>query len=108
MLVTLSLGTTLHKTRFHTTEQVSTYCWQYVIILTELTVEHTSPRFQELSRENGNLYGILQLTITILSKYAFTDIMDANVNCIVKKYGRCTYNVLLESVRITIVVVARQ
>jgi len=34
--------------------------------------------------------------------------MNANVNCIVKKDGRCKYNVILESVRITIVVLDRQ
>ena len=60
-------------------------------------------RVRETSQENISDV-ILQLAVTILSKYAY-DILDANVNCIVKKDRRCTYNVILESVRITIVTV---
>jgi len=37
----------LHKTRFYATEQISTYCWKYIMILTEVIVEHTSPRLEK-------------------------------------------------------------
>jgi len=58
------------------------------MILTEVVVEHTSPRFEKSHEKMvSKLDDILQLVITVLSKYAYTDLMDANVNCIVKKTG---------------------